>query len=286
MNLTRITCFHLFVFLFSGAFAQEELMDLLDEEEAPQYVSATFKSTRLVNGHTVEIRSPKVLEFVIGHRFGRLNTGGTEFWGLDQATIRLALEYGLTKNLNIGLGRASFDKVFDTFAKYRIMRQSDKVPFTATAFASVTYMSIPGVAIEKSQRYDYTGQLLIARKFNSNFSLQIMPTLIYRPLVPTVQDDNTLIALGLGGRYKITRRTALNLEYYPQLTDYSPARFNAVAVGFDIETGGHVFQLHVTNAQQMTEQGFVGETTGDFFGGDIHFGFNISRVFNLGAKQK
>lgn len=286
MNLTRITCFHLFVFLFSGAFAQEELMDLLDEEEAPQYVSATFKSTRLVNGHTVEIRSPKVLEFVIGHRFGRLNTGGTEFWGLDQATIRLALEYGLAKNLNIGLGRASFDKVFDTFAKYRIMRQSDKVPFTATAFASVTYMSIPGVAIEKSQRYDYTGQLLIARKFNSNFSLQIMPTLIYRPLVPTVQDDNTLIALGLGGRYKITRRTALNLEYYPQLTDYSPARFNAVAVGFDIETGGHVFQLHVTNAQQMTEQGFVGETTGDFFGGDIHFGFNISRVFNLGAKQK
>ncbi len=276
-----------FILLISvTCFGQEELLELLDDQSGDEYVSATFKSTRLVNGHTVEIRSPKVLEFIIGHRFGRANLGSQEFWGLDQATIRLALEYGLAKNLNIGIGRASFDKVIDTYAKYRIFRQSDKVPVTVTALGTMTYMSQPGLDIEKSHRYDYTGQLLIARKFGTNFSLQLMPTLIQRQLVPTNDDDNLLIAVGIGGRYKLSNRVAFNAEYYPQLTNYNADRYNSFAVGFDIETGGHVFQLHLTNAQQMTEQGFIGETTDDFFAGDIHFGFNISRVFDLGAGRR
>jgi hypothetical protein len=286
MNRTTNLTFVCTFFIVFSCFGQEELLELLDDQSSDQYVSATFKSTRLVNGHTVEIRSPKVLEFIIGHRFGRANLGSQEFWGLDQATIRLGLEYGLAKNLNIGIGRASFDKVIDTYAKYRIIRQSDKAPVTVTALGTMAYVSLPGLEIEKSQRYDYTGQLLIARKFGTNFSLQLMPTLIQRQLVPTNDDDNLLIALGVGGRYKLSNRVAFNAEYYPQLTDYNDDRYNSFAIGFDIETGGHVFQLHLTNAQQMTEQGFVGETTGDFFGGDIHFGFNISRVFDLGAGKK
>jgi len=284
-RLTNLT--FTFALLFSlTCFSQEELLELLDDQSGDEYVTATFKSTRLVNGHTVEIRSPKVLEFVIGHRFGRANLGSQEFWGLDQATIRLGLEYGLAKNLTIGVGRASFDKVYDGYAKYRLIRQSDKTPVTVTALGTITYASDDGLLIEKSHRYDYTGQLLIARKFGTNFSLQLMPTLIQRQLVPTNDDDNLLIALGVGGRYKLSNRVAFNAEYYPQLTDYNDTRYNSFAVGFDIETGGHVFQLHLTNAQQMTEQGFIGETTDDFFAGDIHFGFNISRVFDLGAGKK
>jgi len=268
------------------AYSQEELLDLLDDNQGDSYVSATFKSTRLVNGHTVEIRSPKVLEFIIGHRFGRANLGSQEFWGLDQATIRLGLEYGLAKNLNIGIGRANLDKVIDSYAKYRLIRQSDKSPVTVTALGTMAYMSLPGLDIERSHRYDYTGQLLIARKFSPSFSLQLMPTFIQRNLVPTDDDANGLIAIGMGGRYKLSNRVAFNAEYYPQITDFNETRYNSFAVGFDIETGGHVFQLHLTNAQQMTEQGFIGETSDDFFAGDVHFGFNISRVFDLGAGKK
>ncbi len=158
---------------------------------------------------------------------------------------------------------------------------------TVTAFGSVAYNSDRSFSFDqKSHRYDYTGQLLIARKMNANLSLQLMPTMIYRPLVPTDDDDNTLIAMGMGGRYKVSNRVAINLEYYPQLTSYNEDRFDAVAFGVDIETGGHVFQLHFTNAEQMNEQGFIGETRDDLSKGQLHFGFNISRVFDLGAKRR
>lgn len=282
----RTSIFCLLLFLCNAVFAQEELLDLLDDDKQENQVSATFKSTRLVNGHTVEIRSPKVLEFVISHRFGRVNLGGQEFWGLDQATIRLALEYGLAKNLTVGVGRASFYKAYDGYLKYQVLRQSDVMPFTVTGFGSMVYTSDQNLAIENFHRYDYTGQLLIARKFNSKLSLQLMPTFIQRNLVNTNDDANGLIAMGIGGRYKISNRVSINTEYYPQLTDYNTALHNSFAIGVDIETGGHVFQLHLTNAQQMNEPGFIGETEDDFFSGDIHFGFNISRVFDLGAKSK
>lgn len=267
--------------------AQDELLELLDDEQGEEYVSATFKSTRLINGHNVEVRAPKVLEFVISHRFGRLNGGSQQAYGLDNATIRLGLEYGLAKNLNLGIGRASLGKTFDTFLKYRAIRQSTSFPITVTAFGSMAYTSDRAIVVESSdQRYNYTGQLLIARKFNQNLSLQLMPTMIYRPLVPTNDDANTLIALGMGGRYKVSNRVAINIEYYPQLTDYNEDRYDVVAFGVDIETGGHVFQLHLTNAEQMNEKGFIGETRDDISRGQLHFGFNISRVFHLGAKRK
>jgi hypothetical protein len=257
-------------------------MSLLDDAEGDKKpVTATFKSTRLVNGHTTEIRGPGILEFVIGHRFARLDQGSQQMWGLDNATIRLGLEYGIGKNVSVGIGRASFDKVIDVYVKPRILRQSDGTPVSVTALVSTTFASAPTLDISRKQRYDYTGQLLIARKINSNLSLQLMPTFIQRNLVPMNVDDNGLIALGVGGRYKISNRVSVNAEYYPQLTDYNSARYNSFAIGFDIETGGHVFQLHVTNAEQMTEQGFIGETRDDFFDGGVHFGFNISRVFNL-----
>lgn len=281
--------FSLVVFLAvtaSVCIAQDDLLAMLEDDTSEEeFTTATFKSTRLINGHSVEIRTPKVLEFVIGHRFGAINSGSNDAFGLDNATMRLALEYGLSENLNIGLGRATEAKRIDAFVKYRLLRQSGKVPFTVIGFGSMTFDGDRRADFEfRRHRYNYTGQLLIARKFNSKLSLQIMPTLIQRNLVPTLQDENGLIALGIGGRYKLTNRIAFNAEYYPQLTDFNDERYNAVAFGFDIETGGHVFQLHITNALQMNEPGFIGETVGDFWNGDIHFGFNISRVFTLGGK--
>lgn len=266
-----------------SSFSQDELLDLLqgDASKKEGYVSATFKSTRLVNGHSVEVRNAGALEFIISHRFGTLNSGYREFWGLDNSNIRIALEYGLTDKLNVGLGRSSSGKVLDSFLKYRIARQSSSFPISVTGFGSVARKTINDGSLDGLDRNTYTAQVLIARKFSSDLSLQIMPTLIQRNLVPTVDDANLLFALGVGGRYKLTTRFAINVEYYPQFTDYSDRFHNSFALGVDIETGGHVFQLHLTNAVQMNERGFIGETTDDFFSGDIHYGFNISRVFDL-----
>lgn len=275
------------LFLSFCASAQDELLELLEgESTSEEYAIGTFKSTRLVNGHSVEVRSNGVLEFIISHRFGTLNSGHRELWGLDDSRIRMALEYGFTDRLNIGVGRSSEGKVFDSFAKYRVIRQSKRNPITATLFGSIARKTVAQVGLEGVDRLSYTGQLLLARKFNSNLSLQLMPTVIQRNLVPTEQDDNMLIALGVGGRFKLTNRLAINAEYYPQLSDFSDDFQNAFAIGVDIETGGHVFQLHLTNATQMNERGFIGETRDDFFDGDIHYGFNISRAFDLKPNAK
>ncbi|WP_370086171.1 DUF5777 family beta-barrel protein [Ekhidna sp.] len=267
----------------TGLLAQDELLEILESEQADEkgYVSATFKGTRVINGHSIETRTNGVLEFIISHRFGTINSGYDEFYGLDFSTIRLGLEYGLTDNLNIGIGRSSFDKSVDFFAKYRFIRQSKSSPITATAFTSMVRKTIDELGLEGTDRNAYTAQLLIARKFSSNFSLQVAPTLIQRNLVATAQDDNLLMAIGIGARYKVTNRIAIVSEYYPQLSDKSDQFQNSFAVGVDIETGGHVFQLHFTNAVQMNERGFIGETTDDFWDGDIHYGFNITRVFDL-----
>jgi len=269
--------------------AQDDLMDILNEteEKTTRYTIATFKSTRLINGHTVETRTANVLEFVIGHRFGRVNTGFDELFGLDNANIRFGLEYGITDELNVGIGRSSFQKTFDGFLKYKVLKQSNVMPVTLTGFASaiIDTSDFPSETadFDNSHRYSYTYQLLLARKFSPGLSFQFMPTYVHRNLVLTEEDANDLIALGVGGRAKLNARVAINAEWYPQITDSSDTFRNAIAIGFDIETGGHVFQLHLTNAQQMNEPGFIGETTGDFFDGDIHFGFNISRVFNVGG---
>ena len=278
--------------LLSGSvLAQGGLLDELESQPITEtiYTEATFKGTRIINGHSVEVRAPGVLDFVISHRFGRLNSGAYEFFGLDEANIRLGLEYGLWKGLNVGIGRSSFEKTFDGYLKYQLLRQrsgATSLPFSVVGFASVAINSLrndnPERPLPFSSRMDYTYQLLIARKFNSAFSLQLSPTLVHRNLVVTRAMNNKLFALGVAGRYKLTQRVALNLEYYYRLNASSEDLFyNPLAIGFDIETGGHVFQLHFTNARAMIEEGFITETTGNFLSGDIHFGFNVSRVFEL-----
>ncbi|WPP49334.1 DUF5777 family beta-barrel protein [Catalinimonas niigatensis] len=271
--------------------AQGLLDELENEQDSVQQVAdATFKGTRLINGHSVETDGEGELNFIISHRFGRINGGAYEFFGLDESNVRLALEYGLTDRLNIGIGRSSFEKVIDGFVKYRLLQQqsgAQEIPLSITAFSSMAINTLrnenPERELQFKSRVDYTYQLLMARKFSSNLSLQLMPTLVHRNLVMTADQDNNLFALGVGGRYKLTKRVALNLEYYYRLNADAEENFyyNPLAIGFDIETGGHVFQLHFTNARSMIEEGFITESTGNFFSGDIHFGFNISRVFQL-----
>lgn len=270
--------------------AQDDLMDLvtseIDEQEIVDFTHATFKGSRVINGHSIETRKKGELEFLISHRFGRLNSGAYEFFGLDGANVRLGLEYGLTKHLNIGIGRNSFEKTFDGFLKYKLLRQSSgarKMPVSLVWFSSTAIKTLktsqPEMDDDFNNKLSYTHQLLLARKFSERLSLQVMPTYVHKNLVEFDQ-ENDFYAVGIGGRVKLTQRLAVNAEYYYQLErEDSQENYNSLALGLDIETGGHVFQLHVTNSRAMNEKGFITETTGDFFEGDIHFGFNVSRVF-------
>lgn len=274
-------------------FGQEDLMDLLNKDSKPEvnYATATFKSTRIMNGHSIEKMPPGQLDFRISHRFGRINSGAYEFFGLDQANIHFGLEYGIMKWLMIGIGRGTYEKTFDGFAKFTLLRQSsgDRVmPVSVSLFSSAALKSTrwadPLRTNYFSSRMSYVGQIMIARKINQGFSLQLTPSYVHRNLVATEIDPNDLYALGAGGRLKLTKRISLNAEYYylanPK-TYMSLQVYDPLSVGFDIETGGHVFQLIFTNSLAMIEKGFIGETTGSWLKGDIHFGFNISRVFTL-----
>lgn len=270
-------------------------MDMLEQKQEPitDYTFATFKTTRLVSGHSVETNSAGVLQFMIGHRFGRLNDGWRNLFGIDNATIRLGFEYGITDDLNIGFGRSSFEKTFDWTAKYRFLKQksgAQNFPFTATwvsaAYVTAAEWANPQRENYFSSRMAYHHSLLIARKFKG-FSLQLMPTVVHRNLVPAVADQNSVYSIGGGGSIQITGSLRANFEYHYLLPGQIESLVggeevqNALSVGVDIETGGHVFQLHITNSRGMTEKYMVGETTGKFFEGDIHFGFNVSRVFTL-----
>jgi len=292
-NMSRLRLITLFTFFSLAAFAQDDLMKMLEEEtekdKKPDYATATFKTTRLINGHSVENVAEGVLDFRISHRFGYVNGGAYELFGLDEASMRLGLDYGLTNRWMIGIGRSTYQKQYDGFTKYKLLRQSSGtrvMPITLSAIASIMYKTLkdenPDRENYATSRLFYSGQVLIGRKFNESLSLQLMPTIIHYNLVQGANDPNDVFAIGAGGRMKLSKRVSLNLEYYYQLPDYQlPGTTNSLAIGVDIETGGHVFQLYCTNSTGMTERTYISETTGNFFEGDIRLGFTISRVFTV-----
>jgi hypothetical protein len=274
------------------AHAQQDLLQQLNHLTSDslrrELTVATFKGTRVINGQSIETPGAGSLLFLISHRFGTLNSGAYNFFGLDQATIRLGLEYGLTDRLAVGVGRSSLEKTFDGFGKYRLLRQGTgpgALPVSVTLFASAAFSSLrfePQPERTTASRLTYSYQALLARKFSPTLSVQLMPTLLHRNFVDLRRDQNNVLALGLAARQKLTKRLALTGEYYYLLPGATADDFrNSLALGFDIETGGHVFQLHVTNSQGMIEKFFIPQTTGNFLKGDIFFGFNVSRAFQL-----
>jgi len=276
-----------------------DLMSKLESEasgtnkDSTYYARATFKTTRLINGHTVENVGKGVLDVKISHRFGHLNSGGYNLFGLDDASMRMGLDYGITNNLMVGIGRSTYQKAYDAFFKLKILRQSTgktNMPITLSYVPTIVLKTFPKPDPEKttyfSSKLFFSHQLIIARKFSTNTSLQLMPTFVHRNLAPLVSDPNNLLSIGIGGRQKISKRVSINVEYYYQLPGYKQdSTTNCLSIGFDIETGGHVFQLHFTNSRGMNEPTFITETTGKWGKGDISFGFNISRVFNIGKKR-
>lgn len=280
--------------------ANTELKGLVDAQylnagAGNNYTEAIFKSSRIINGQSIENIPQGVLEFRLSHRFGELQQGAETFFGFDNAISRIGLNYGLFKWLMIGAGRNTYEKEFDGFVKIRLLRQTT----TGNMPISVSFVSAPSLQTLPSQelaprglnynfrdRLYYTNQLLFARKFNARFSLQLTPTYIHYNIVPTSNESNNEVAVGIGGRYKLNNRIALTAEYYYRLPAYSLNGYtNSLSIGIDIETGGHVFQLFFTNSAGITERTFIEETTGNWGNGGIHFGFNLSRVFNVVKHQ-
>jgi len=292
-----LCCF--IVAAFNRTAAAQDTTDLMkmlenDIEKTTDYTTATFKTTRLINGHTVENVGKGVMDVKISHRFGKVNGGGYELFGLDNATMRLGFDFGLTNYLMVGIGRSTYQKTYDAFFKVKILRQSKGKRVMPITLSYVPTVALKTLKFEDPTRKNYfssrlffTHQLIIGRKISNGTSLQIMPTYTHQNLVQLASDPNDLFAIGIGGRQKLSKRISLNFEYYYQLPGYKLINTtNSLSVGFDIETGGHVFQLHFTNSQGMSERTFISETTGDWGKGDIFFGFNISRVFTIGKNHK
>ncbi|TSA38814.1 MAG: hypothetical protein D4R64_01750 [Porphyromonadaceae bacterium] len=277
--------------------AQNDLLEMLDQEIKPVRVpvDATFKSTRVINCHSIERMQAGNLEFHVSHRFGLINSGFKKFYGLDESSSYVSLEYGVTNWLEVGLGRATVDESFNGFVKLSPIRQSKgkwAMPVSASLYlATMTTTKDypdPTWVVDAIHRRSFVAQLLVARKFAPWLSLQVSPTFVHRNMVATSQDPNRIFALGLGGRVKFTRRTALSVEYF-WLKDRSlltgPPRYNPLSIGLDIETGSHVFQIFVTNSFNILEHGFIGETTRSWRKKELHIGFNISRVFTVIKKK-
>ncbi len=293
--MRNITFFTLLLSMFfSFAYGQDDdLLSLLGDEETIDYTNASFKTNRVINLHSLESTAGGVLDFKIGHRFGTLNGGFYELFGLDNANIRIGFDYGLSDVITIGVGRGSFEKTYDGFVKYKFLRQSTgkrKMPFTAAILLTSAIQTLKWANPERenyfSNRLYYTSQLIIGRKFSESFSLQLSPTMVHRNLIKTNTEKNDVYALGAAGRIKLSKRLALNAEYIYLLPDQVAGNItNSLSIGFDIETGGHVFQLHFTNSTSMIEKGFITETTNSWDNGGIHFGFNVSRVFTVKRKK-
>ncbi len=272
--------------------AQQDTTDLLKSlppaaGKQKEYVSNAFKSSRVINGQSIEFIGKNVLDVRILHRFGYVNEGAGNLFGLDEASMRLGFDYGLTKNLTIGIGRSTAKKEVDGFLKARLLRQSLKngSPVSLVWVSGMTVFTTKWADKERdnlfSSRLGYYHSLIVGRKFSERFSLQVAPTFVHRNLIDSVKNQNDTWALGIGGRFKISRRVAFVIDYHPILSGKQSGTYDPLSVGVDIETGGHVFQLHFSNATGMNEKEFITNTTGRFFQGDIRFGFNLSRVFSL-----
>jgi hypothetical protein len=253
---------------------------------------AIFRSSSIVNSHSVNMLPPGTLDFRIEHRFGEINGGAYELFGLDNANIHFSFEYGFTDWLMAGIGRGTYEKTYDGFVRIKPLTQksgAETFPFSL-AWQSAVYVNtlrfladLDGFSF--AQRLEQVHQLMIARRFGNIISVQLMPSYLRRTPVPALPEQTDLLALGTGLSFRVTNGFSLNAEYFHLLNKdnaLNPVQlYNPLSIGFDLETGGHIFQLIFTNSISMTEHGIIGNTTGNWLDGDIHFGFNVSRVFGL-----
>ena len=269
-----------------GIYAQNDLLSEINTDTIQDdYTIAAFKGLKIVNFESTKLAAKGQFTFVVAHRFGSIEHGFDTFFGLDDAVTRLNFIYGVSEGFNVSVSRSSYQKIYEGAIKYRLLRQENNgFPFTLVGYNAILVNTglekenLP--KLEFKHRLGYTVQLLVSRKMNEQLSLEIAPTFFHDNYVMVNEQDNSQVALGFGGRYKLCKRWSLNADYGWHLNRASSSPFrNPLSIGVDLETGGHVFQMHFTNAQPMNTNTFLGQATGDWSEGNIYFGFNLSRVF-------
>jgi hypothetical protein len=285
--IKALTTFFLCTLLAAAKLPAQALLEGIEDSiPATEKVTGAFKSTRVINAHSIEMLYKRNLDFRIMHRFGNLNSGIKELYGLDHASMRMSLDYGISENTTVGFGRSTLRKELDVFVKTRIIQQS-----TGTKNMPLSLVLVVGGAERAKQgsfdsltfidRSAYYVQMAVGRKFSSLFSFQLSPIIVHT-VTPVEGSDQTIFALGGGARLKVSKRIAFTIDYHHPFGTLNQFYTDPLSVGIDIETGGHVFQLHFSNTDGMNERAYITQTSGDFFKGDIRFGFNLSRLFQLG----
>lgn len=279
--MKKLILFLLFFPIIS--FSQEDLLKGIDTISGKEKVSAAFKGLKIVNLESTKLAAKSDLYFIVAHRFGSVKDGFKGFFGLDNANTQLKFVYGLTEWLTISGARSEL--AYDFSTKYTLINQTtDGFPVTIAGFSSLAINNTlkeslyPKLTFDK--RLTYVQQILISRKYSEKLSLELAPTLFHENFVDNAQQDNTQYAIGIGGRYKLSKRWSLNVDYAAHLNRASNSIYkNPLSIGFDLDTGGHVFQMHFTSSQGIHEAGYLAQTTGDWTKGDVFFGFNLLRVF-------
>jgi hypothetical protein len=289
--LFRLTLTIVTLFVSNILIAQDEdLLKLVgDDKPKKEFVKNAFKSPRVINGQSMEFLRPGTMDFRILHRFGQLDQGYKNFFGLDQASMRMGFDFGILKNLMVGVGRSTYKKELDAYFKYAPLLQSTGkggFPFTIAVVSGITMDGLPWADPTRknffTSKLAYYFQAIVGKKITEGLTLQFTPTVVHKNLVQLATDSNNVFALGFGGRLRLSRRLSLTWDYFHAYNPLKDAVYqDPISVGIDIETGGHVFQLHFTNATGMNERAFITETTGRWGKGEVRFGFNLSRVFQI-----
>ena len=277
---------YIILFLPIITWSQDDLLAEIDVDTIQNsYTIAAFKGLKIVNFESTKLVAKKELTLIVSHRFGSIKNGFDTFFGLDDAVTQLNFVYGLSDRFNISVSRSSFQKIYESSIKYSLAKQIDNgFPVSIVGYNSI----LINTALDKDNlpklefrhRLGYTAQLIISRKINTRFSVELAPTFFHDNYVAIDEQKNSQYALGIGGRYKLGKRWSINADYGWHLNRAANSPFkNPLSIGFDLETGGHVFQMHFTNAQAMNTNGFLGQASGDWTDGNIYFGFNLSRVF-------
>jgi hypothetical protein len=295
MKTLKTIFFSLVILISNSILAQEDLLKDIDNNDSQEVVSA-FKSLKIINFESTKLVAKKDLFLIIAHRFDYVKNGFDDFFGIDNANTQIKFAYGLSDRVTIQAARSGFEKTYDLSVKYLLVNQkTNGFPFTLVGFNSLAINTemkkdvFPNLKF--SNRLAYTTQLLISRKFSDKFSFQLAPTYFHENTINDTYDSNNVIILpnpqdnsqymlGLGGRYKLTNRLSINADYGLHFNRNSNSIYkNPLSLGIDLDTGGHIFQMHFTNTKAMHETGFMGRTSGEWGKSEIAFGFNLVRVF-------
>lgn len=273
----------LFVFIPLLSFSQNDLLAGIDSTATKENVTSAFKGLKIVNLESTKLAAKGDLYFIVAHRFGSVKDGFEGFFGLDNANTQLKFVYGLTDYLTISAARSEL--AYDFSTKYTLLNQkTEGFPVSIAGFSSLAINNTLKESLYPkltfNDRFTFVQQLLISRKFSEKLSLEIAPTVFHENFIDNTLQNNTQYAIGMGGRYKLSKRWSLNIDYAAHLNRASNSLYkNPLSIGFDLDTGGHVFQMHFTSSQGIHEAGYLGQTTGDWTKGDVFFGFNLLRVF-------